>query len=271
MDGEVPVQPQFSKFDQMKNNLKAWNFSYWLVFFMFVPILLVCIFALPQAARSDYFIFWTSNLTRLQTYVLSGYTHSELYPHLIGNMALYLIAMSAIFAFETSRRRFCIMAVISLILVPVICSFLTIGLWHSFGKATSMQGFSGINAAFLAYAFMAGVTWLLGGSLELFDHKGSFPGPVWRYHVSTVLLTIILALIVYLGIDLGQFVSTGAAISNGIAHFGGFVTGLISFVIIDVQTEKRKKFDGMLVIALVIGIIFYTGYLIRVVEAVKGL
>jgi hypothetical protein len=266
-----PVQLQIRKIDQLKNNLAAWNSSEWLVFFVIIPLLLLLISALPQSVKADYFIFYTSNLTRVQTYLLSSYTHSELFPHLVANLALYLIAISAIFAFETNRQRFHVMAAISFLIVPVICTGLTAGLWHFLGSTTSMQGFSGITAAILAYSFIAGVTWFLGGTLEVFDHKESFIGPMWRYHVSTVLLTTILALIVYLGIELGQFASTGSAISNGIAHFGGFVTGLISFVMIDVQMEKRKNFNGMLVIALIIGVIFYTGYLIQVVEAVQGL
>jgi hypothetical protein len=134
-----------------------------------------------------------------------------------------------------------------------------------------MQGFSGTNAAFLAYAFMVSVTWLLSGRLELFDHKESFVSSAWRYYVSYTLMTIMVALIVFLGILEGQFMPAGNAISNGIAHFGGFITGLISFVIIDIMIEKRKNFDVMVIISIIIGVICYIDYLIRIVKAVKGL
>jgi ammonia channel protein AmtB len=78
-------------------------------------------------------------------------------------------------------------------------------------------------------------------------------------------------LIVLVGILEGQFMPSGNAISNGIAHFGGFITGLISFTIIDVSIEKRKNFDAMLIISILFGIISYVIYLIRIVKAVKGL
>jgi hypothetical protein len=69
----------------------------------------------------------------------------------------------------------------------------------------------------------------------------------------------------------GQFIPSGNAISNGIAHFGGFVTGLISYAVIDIMTENRKTFDWMLIISIVIGIVFYAGYLIGIIKAVTGL
>ncbi len=265
------VEPQIPKFYQVKNNLKSWYLSEWLIFFGIIPLLLLVIFFLPQSVRDAYFIFHTSDLISLQTWVLNGYTHTEFYPHMMGNLAFYGIAMCAIFAFETNRRRFCLMAGVSLLLVPVICSFLTLGLWHFFGSDTSGQGFSGINAAFLAYAFMVSVTWLLSGRLELFDHKESFVSSAWRYYISYILMTIMVALIVFLGILEGQFIPAGNAISNGIAHFGGFITGLISFLIIDVMIEKRKNFDVMVIISIIIGVIYYIDYLIRIVKAVKGL
>jgi hypothetical protein len=266
-----PVQSEIPKINQLKNNLKAWNFSTWLFFFGIIPLLLLAIFALPQSVRDAYFIFHTSDLISLQTWVLNGYTHTEFYPHMIGNMAVYYITILAIFAFENNRRRFCLMAGISLLLVPVICSFLTLGLWHFFGSDTSGQGFSGINAAFLAYAFMIGVTWLLSGGLELFDNKELFPGPACRYYVSYILMTIMVALIVLLGILEGLFLPAGNAISNGIAHFGGFIAGLMAFLLFDLLYEKRKNFDIMLGISIILGIISYSGYLMRIINQVKGL
>jgi hypothetical protein len=202
--------------------------------------------------------------------VLSSYTHSELYPHLVGNLVLYFITLCAIFAFENNKKRFHLISALSLFIVPVICSILTIGLWHFFGTGTTMQGFSGINAAFLAYAFMIGVTWFLKGGLETLDHKELFAGQIWRYYVIYALMTILVAIIVLLGILEGIFLPAGNAISNGIAHFGGFITGLIIFFIFDIMFEKRKIFDGMLIISIIVGIISYVSYLMMLVKAVKG-
>jgi hypothetical protein len=266
-----PVQLQIPKIDQLKKNLKAWKLSYWLIFFGIIPLLLLLIFALPQSVKEAYFIFHTSELLRVQTYIMNEYTHSELFPHMIGNMAFYYITIVIIFAFENNRRRFCLMSGVSLLLVPVICSMLTLGLWHFFGSDTSGQGFSGINAAFLAYAFMAGVTFLLSSGLEQFDHKDVFADAVWRYYVSYILMTIMVALIVLIGIMEGQFMPSGNAISNGIAHFGGFIAGLMAFLLFDLLYEKRKNFDIMLGISIILGIISYSRYLMRIINQVKGL
>ncbi len=267
----APVQPQVSKFDQLKNNLKAWSFPVKVFFFGFIPFLLLLVFALPQEIKEEFLIFHTSNPLNLHTLVLNEYTHSQLFPHMIGNMVFYYITILAIFAFENNRKRFFLIAGISLLLVPVICSFLTLGLWHFFGSDTSGQGFSGINAAFLAYAIMAGVTFLLSGVLEQFDHKEAFAGAVWRYYVSYIFMTIMVALIVLVGILEGQFMPSGNTIINGIAHFGGFIAGLTVFFLFDLFYEKRKNFDIMLGISIIVGIITYSNYLMGIITQVKGL
>lgn len=268
---EGPAQLQTRKIEQLKQNLAGWSSVYWLTFFVFIPLLLLLVFALPQPVKADYFIFHTANLTRLQTYLLSSYTHSEFSPHLVGNLALYLIAMSAIFAFETSQRRFRLMAGVALLFVPAICSFLTIGFWRLFAADTSMQGFSGIDAAFLAYALMAGVTWSLAGRLKLFDHPEQFAGSRARFCLINGLLTLMLVFIVFEGILFGQFASTGTAISNGIAHFGGFITGLIVFLVYDLVSERRRAFDLTLGVSILMGLFIYVYYLIWIVRAIKGL
>jgi hypothetical protein len=267
----APVQPQASKSDQLKDNLKAWSSLVRVFFLGCIPVLLVLVFALPQEIKEEFLIFHTSYPLNLHTLVLSEYTHSQLFPHMIGNIVFYYITILAIFAFENNRKRFWVMAGVSLLLVPVICSSLTLVLWHFFGSATSGQGFSGINAAFLAYALMIFVTWFLSGKLELFDHKEAFAGAVWRYYVSYIFMTVMVALIVLVGILEGQFMPAGNTIINGIAHFGGFITGLIVFLLYDILTEKRKNFDLMVIISIIIGIFYYTDYLVRIVRAVKGL
>jgi len=268
---QVPEESPVLKLDQLKNNLKAWSFPTKVFFFGFIPFLLLLVFALPQEIKEEFLIFHTSNPLNLHTLVLNEYTHSQLFPHMIGNMVFYYITILAIFAFENNRRRFYLMAGVSLLLIPVICSILTLGLWHFFGSDTSGQGFSGINAAFLAYAFMAGVTFLLSGVLEQFDYKEAFAGAVWRYYVSYILMTIMVALIVLAGILEGQFMPSGNAISNGIAHFGGFIAGLMVFLLFDLLYEKRKNFNIMLGISIIIGIIAYSSYLMRLINQVKGL
>jgi hypothetical protein len=253
---------------ELERNLASWSFFEYLVIFVDVPLLLLLTFAFTQDIRDQYLIFHTTDLFSVPTYVLSAYTHSDIY-HLAGNLVLYFITAFAIFLFENDRHRFRIMAAVSFLLVPVICSFLTIALWHVFGRVTSMQGFSGIAAALLAYAFMAGVTWALSGALEQFDLKASFVCPPWKYYISSVLLALIAVMVVFLGILEGRFAPSGNAVSNGIAHFGGFFTGLISYTVIDIVQEKRKNFDAIILISVAIGIIYYIVYLMEIVNIVR--
>jgi hypothetical protein len=77
------------------------------------------------------------------------------------------------------------------------------------------------------------------------------------------------AFIVLLGIDLGQFLNAGGFTSNGIAHFGGFITSLIIVLLFDVLTEKRKNFDQIMGIAIGIGILWYVNYLVTIIRLVK--
>jgi prolipoprotein diacylglyceryltransferase len=63
---------------------------------------------------------------------------------------------------------------------------------------------------------------------------------------------------------------TGNTMSNGIAHFGGFITSLIAFFIYDARTEQRKYFHRALGIAIGMGIVWYGNYLVTLIHVVKG-
>lgn len=266
----APDPPLSSKIDQLKQHLDAWKISDWLVFFAGVPLLLLLVFSLPWPVKSEYFIFSTRETFALHTYLTSAYTHTELFPHLVSNISVYFIAITAIFAFEDNRQRFFLMAGTAFLLVPFICSVLTIGLWDLFNTTTSMQGFSGIDAALLAYAFLVGVTWFLEEKLVLFDHPESFAGSRGKYLFMNSLLAFMLGLIVFAGITLGYFANTGEFVSNGIAHFGGFMAGLLAFLTYDLAREERRGFDTMLCISIAIGFAVYGLYLYRIVVAVRG-
>ncbi|MGD1004654.1 MAG: hypothetical protein ABR887_04465 [Methanoregulaceae archaeon] len=163
------------------------------------------------------------------------------------------------------------MASCSLLIVPVITSILTIGFWHILGINGNSQGFSGIDAAFFAYILAGIVIWNLKGSLELFDHPEYFTGHKIRFYFSCGLLAFISAMIGIGGLELGLFLNVDGLNSNGIAHFGGFITGLIVLLLFDVITEKRKYFNATLVFAIIIGIFWYGNYLIKIINVVKGI
>ena len=132
------------------------------------------------------------------------------------------------------------------------------------------QGFSAVVAAFLAYMFISIILWILGDTLNDFDHPENSRS-LLLFYLMCGLLTFILALIVVEGLTLGLFMNAGNSTNNGIAHFGGFITGLIVFLVYDVRTEPRKYFHMTLGIAIVMGIIWYGNYLYTLVTSGKGI
>jgi hypothetical protein len=148
---------------------------------------------------------------------------SQLYPHLVSNVIVYLLALIAVFSFENNKRRFRVMAGCSFVIVPIITSLLTIGLFHFLGIVVLSQGFSGIVAAFIAYSFIGIVLWILGDTLGDFDHPEQSRSRI-LFYLMCGLLAFILALIVVESLTLGLFMNMGDSTNNDIAHFGGFIT-----------------------------------------------
>jgi hypothetical protein len=316
----VPPAQLLPRLDQLKSNLRRWKPLEWVLFWGVVPAILLLVFALPQAVRDEYLILNTVSPWRVQTWFLSSYAHSQLYPHLAGNLAFYLIVLLMIFAFEDNRRRFWLLAGWSFLVVPFMSSLLTILFWDFIGRNTTGQGFSAITGALLAYAIFIFVVWGIGEKLGVFDDpelftgsrvpqgdpapksdgsegdgavqggggtkwllpsrgdrgpSGPGKGTLWtgsraRYLVAKILLAVILALIVVMGLESGVFMDVGGSVSNGIAHFGGFITSLVLLLAFDLQYERRRYFDTMLAAAILVGVFWYGLYLARLVKVVTG-
>ena len=270
MEGPGPNIGYSIKLEQIRSNLKNWDLYEWVIFWVVIPALLFVIYLLPQGIKDSYFILDTQNLWQLQTFLLSSYTHSQLYPHLIGNLAFYFVVLMMIFIFENNKRRFRILAGWSFLIVPFISSSLTIILWGIFGRNTTGQGFSAIVGALLAYAMFIFIIWGLQEKLEVFDHPEFFTGSRIRYNILKILLMVILALIVVMGLLSGIFMDAGGSVTNGIAHFGGFITSLIVIFVFDIRTEERRYFDTMLAAAIIVGIFWYGYYLLVLIGIIKG-
>jgi len=216
-------------------------------------------------------VFDTSELLKVQTFLLNEYTHST-FDHIWGNVKLYLITLLVIFAFEDNKKRFWIMAASSFLIAPIIAAFLTKIFWTLINQNTVSQGFSGINAAFLAYSLMVFVIWALHDVLPIFNQSNIFKGWQWfGYILMCMAVAITFALIIFYGLQLGIFVGGGYFVSNGIAHFGGFMTGLIVFLLCDLIPKNRNlNFDIIFIMAIIMGFIIYIPYLAKVIEGIKG-
>jgi len=157
---------------------------------------------------------------------------------LVSNVTVEVLALTAVFSFGNNPRRFRIIAGCSFVIVPT--SLLTIGLFHFLGLQVRSQGFSGIVAAFIAYTFISIVLWILVDTLEDFDHPEYSRSRI-LFYLMCGLLTFVLALIVVEGLNLGLFMNVGDSTNNGIAHFGGFITGLIVFLVYDTLTDPGNR------------------------------
>ena len=270
MEGPDPARDPAEKIGQVRSNLRAWHPLDWLVFWIAVPALLFVVYALPQAFKDRYLVLDTQFPWRLQTWLLSSYTHSQFYPHLIGNVAFYLVVLGMIFAFEHDRRRFRVLAGWSFLAVPVLSSGLTIALWGAFGRNTTGQGFSAVIGAFLAYAMFLFVLWSVEDRMAVFDDPSLFPGSPARYHTLRILLGIALALIVVMGVISGTFTEEGGAVSNGIAHFGGFISGLALLLLMSLKKKGWSYFDTILGTSILVGILWYAYYLFILVRFVRS-
>jgi hypothetical protein len=271
MGEEETIQNPAVKLNQVKNNLNNWNFYEWVIFWVIIPAVLILIYTFPQNVKDEYFIFNTSHLARVQTYFLSSYTHLQLYWHLIGNLAFYFVTLLMIFAFENNKRRFWLLATWAFCVVPFIGSFLTLGLWRLISRDTAGQGFSGINGAFLAYAIFIFSVWGMKEFLEIVDHPEMFKGSRIRFQIAKIGMNIIIAMIILMGFIFGQFLVADGSTVNGIVHFGGFFSSLIILLVFDIMNEKRMSFDLLLGIFLLIGIVGYSYYLIRLIGLINSL
>jgi len=259
------------RFNQIIVNLKSWKFSEWVLFFFLIPLLLYLIFLLPQNIKDNYLVFNTSELLKVQTFLLNEYTHST-FDHILGNVKFYLIAIIAIFAFENNKQRFWIMASCAFLLVPVIAAFLTVFFWDSINRNTVSQGFSGIAAALSAYAIMIFLFWAMHDAMPVFNQSIKITDRrFFGYILMCVLVAVFFALVISFGLQLGSFFGGGNVVSNGIAHFGGFITGLIILLLYDLIPENRNlNFDVIFGLSIIIGIYAYIPYLQKLIDIIKN-
>lgn len=258
------------RFSQIAYNLKSWSKPEWVLFFIIIPLLLFVVFLFPQNVKDVYLIFNTTELFRVHTIILHSYTHSA-FEHFFGNVQFYFIVLIWIFLFENDKKRFWIMMGCVFLLVPVINSISTVIFWNLLSRSTTSQGFSGIAAALSAYALMAFVFWGLHDVMPMFRNTTKLKGREYiGYTVMCVLLAIVIGCIILFGFQLGQFIPGENAVSNGIAHFSGFIIGLLVLFLYDILQEDRIiNFDVIFGMSILVGIYMYIPYLQKLISVVN--
>jgi hypothetical protein len=116
-----------------------------LLFFVFIPIVLISIFLLPNTVK-DIFILLPSSPTAISVF-FSNYTHSD-FSHLINNLIGYIIIIFLLFHLETNKRIFYINSFLIFIALPIISSLL---IMYLIPNIPPVQGFSAIVSGFVGY------------------------------------------------------------------------------------------------------------------------
>jgi hypothetical protein len=258
------------KVSQPLINLKSWNFYDWFIFWILIPLFIVGIFYFPPSFKENYLILNTST-RQVTAILLHEFTHST-YSHLLGNIGFYYLWMGILFAFERSKKVFHYAALFILSSVIIVGSIVTVIFWEIIGKVGTSQGFSGIVAAFSAYALIAFLRW------GFCDIIRSFPD--WyrlnliqkiSFIVFEILLAIAFIVVIQEGLNLGQFISGNGFVSNGIVHFTGFLLGLIIPLFLYWKfVQKEILFNSMIIFSVFYVIFRYYHYLLNVINAVRG-
>jgi hypothetical protein len=271
--------------NQLWHNVNSWNAGYWLFFFGLVPWVQLSIPTLPQNVIDQFFIL---NQTRIYnpSLFLNNFSHTSI-SHLTSNLSLYYLCIAIIFLFEDHKKRFKYTSLIFLTLVPLLASFLTIELWETKNITTGTTlGFSAIAAAYFAYSTYLIFNWIYvnihPNAYFSFNESSEFKAifyllkSFWtaKPGEKSVLQFIfiyfflvwiaVLSAMVSFGKDVGQFAVVNGLSANGLAHFQGYMIGVVSPAIISsILGRKLRLFDLILLFSAIYWIwYYYTSYLL---------
>lgn len=270
VDSELRTNYSSYKLNQIKQNIKSWDWKYWILFYIVLPSLLALILYLPQTIKDNFFILQTSQSIGTATF-LHSYTHST-FPHFFWNVCFYFLYLTVIFLFENEKRIFKYSALCFFILVPILTALSNSTFFYYMGINSQNQGFSGIVNAFYAYALLSVIRF---GTMDIFHIL-----PDWRemnnkQKIGYVIIFFIIGmLLLVLGITsmmIGRFLEGGNAITNGLSHFVGFILGIIiPTALYRKFKEKDNIFDFMLIFMMLITSIYYYQNLHQIVQSFTG-
>jgi membrane associated rhomboid family serine protease len=259
--------------------LEAWSWYEWLFFYGFIPAVLTLVPLLPQMLQSSGIPQTPPNDILNLTFILDiyhptipamflmNYTHTDLI-HFASNFFFYIFVITMIFIIERNKKRFFTLTTVFLLVLPIFISIVSILFLRGVpAQIPPSLGFSGI-----LYAFFGSAIYLI---FSLFHDAYLNINEAWKiadtekkFRIAYGILVInmgFLILIFLFGILIGSFFnSQGIGIGNGIAHFFGFVCGLICpLLYTSIEKQKVNLVDQTLLIYLFFTIVLYSLYLMR--------
>jgi len=249
--------------------ITTWPWYYWIFYFAIVPFILTVIPQLPQLLHqtppddilNTTFLLNISNPT-ISSLFLNHYTHLEI-NHICANLSIYFLILTFIFFLEKERNIFRLSSFVIFLLLPIVASVFTIIYFQNTVLSSSpFRGFSGIIMAFFGY-----LMFLL---LRLFFNKMKArktdfltEGQMVNYYSLQMTVNIIFILFIpVLGCILGAFILNNELVGNGLVHFTGYMSGLLSPTIIGIR--GISEFDDKIFLYSIIALIFYSYYLINI-------
>jgi hypothetical protein len=81
------------------------------------------------------------------------------------------------------------------------------------------------------------------------------------------LFGVALVVVIQSSLQWGQFIVSGTTVSNGIAHFAGFISGLLIPALISLKYRDRLgeytlAYNALVTISAVFGVVLYLKYLL---------
>ncbi|KAF5041094.1 MAG: hypothetical protein KO254_01080 [Methanoculleus marisnigri] len=267
----INPQREFAKrkIGQIIDNITTKGAPYWLFFYLGVPLFLLAIFYLvPQDIKDAMFIMHIP-LTNLQSLLLHGYTHSE-QNHILGNVAMYLVGITFVFAFEDNKKVLTYASVLFFTIVILLSAGLSLILFEMKGvSGITSQGFSAVVAAFYAYGLYSLIRYMFE-ELNLLNIPpiGMMNTPqkiVFGFLIA--LFGVALVVVIQSSLQWGQFIVSGTTVSNGIAHFAGFISGLLIPALISLKYRDRLgeytlAYNVLVTLSAAFGVVLYLKYLL---------
>lgn len=258
-----------------KSALTTWPWPYWLFFYGIIPLVLVIVPQVPlllqymglssSTSQDAFNLIFLLDFYRptVSSMFLMNYTHTELL-HLCGNLSVY------IFVLEHNRSRLSLMSGYFLTLLPLLVSIVSILFFRGLiVHMVSFKGFSGIIMAYYGYAIYLIFSLFQTAIFEKVNDDWRNAGWKKKFWIlyTVFIVSIGLVFVIFLsGIILGSFFTAGGtALGNGVAHFTGFMTGLllpIGFGL--VSTSRVKVLDIAIIFNIFFTIVLYSVYLVRI-------
>lgn len=260
--------------------IKTWTWHYWLFYFAIIPGFILSIPLLiqflasivgPQAPPYDIinqtFILNIYHPTIISMF-LANYSHLEII-HLCSNLLSYFVFVSIIFFLEKNKEDLVKVSAFIFIFLPFLVSLISIFYLGSFNaKNPTGLGFSGIVFAFLGYSMFLICKVICENNINIeqnvwetysLNKKMRYLGLLLLYNEFILLCIPIMA---FSG---GSFILAGISLVNGIAHFAGFLCGLLIPIALLILKNKQVKFFEMtLLIQIIVTMGFYSMYLIEI-------